>query len=542
LKATTSGCANGTTKRAVVFALTVLAGCGGDSLVLPSNGEPARISIVDGNNQSGTVGQPLGDSLVVKVTDTESRPVSGVEIVFVPPDGAAIAPNDTVRTGTDGQAAVAYTLSTIAGQQMVQARAARIVPATSASATFMASAEPEGAVALVAAGGDRQRGEVATVLPESLAVRAVDRFGNGVPRIEVTWKVKGGGDVSPGSVTTGTDGRAAAARTLGERPGSFATEASAEGLAGSPVAFSATAIAAPQPELVLVTPPSSEAAAGVALAQQPELQLQDPTGAPLPRKDVKVTVQIADGGGSLGGSTTAKSDENGRVTFTDLALRGEAGTRTLIFAAEGFTPVTSAAITVRPGPPAADRSSLSVPNGTAGVATPIALHLEDEFGNAITGAAALISLEIAGANPAAGVPVTDLGDGSYSASYLPIHSGIDVVSAGLGGQPLPGSPVQSVVVPGPADPAHTTADVTRTAGLFTRISAAVTVRDAQDNPVGRGGDRVQVQVNDIQPIDAVDNGDGSYSFSLIIFATQFNVVITLNGTQIPGSPFTPRVE
>jgi filamin/ABP280 repeat protein len=531
---------NGTTKRAAVFALTVLAGCGGDSLVLPSNGEPARISIVDGNNQSGTVGQPLGDSLVVKVTDTERRAVSGVEIVFVAPDGATITPNDTVRTGTNGQAAVAYTLSTIAGQQMVQARAARIVPATSASATFMASAEPEGAVALVAAGGDRQRGEVATVLPESLAVRAVDRFGNGVPRVEVAWEAKGGGDVSPGSVTTGADGRAATARTLGERPGSFATEASAEGLA--PIAFSATGIAAPQPQLVLVTQPSSEAAAGVALAQQPELQLQDPSGAPLPRKDVKVTVQIADGDGSLGGRTVAKSDDNGRVSFTDLALRGETGSRTLIFAAEGFTPVTSAAITVSPGPPAPEQSSLSVPHGTAGVPTAIAIHLEDEFRNAITGVAGLISLEIAGANPASGVPITDVGSGSYSASYLPIHSGTDVVSAGLGGRPLPGSPVQSVVVPGPADPAHTTADVTRTAGLFTRISAAVTVRDAQDNPVGRGGDRVQVQVNDIQPIDAVDHGNGSYSFSLIVFATQFNVVITLNGTPIQGSPFTPRVE
>src|SRR3546814_2141223 len=45
-------------------------------------------------------------------------------------------------------------------------------------------------------------------------------------------------------------------------------------------------------------------------------------------------------------STTAISDGSGRVTFTGLMIRGMPGVRTLIFAAEGFTPVTSPPIAI----------------------------------------------------------------------------------------------------------------------------------------------------------------------------------------------------
>jgi hypothetical protein len=515
--------------------------CGGDDLTLPGAGEPARISIARGDNQTDTVGRSLPDSLVVKVTDSERRPVEGVEVVFLPPGGAQVAPNDTILTGSNGEAAVSYTLSTTAGDQMVEARASEIVPASASSATFKASAEPESAVALVMAGGNGQRAEVATVLPESLAVRAEDRFGNGVAGVEVTWQSRSGGAVSPTSVTTGPDGRAATQRTLGDEPGSYGASASAGGLDGSPVSFNATATAAPQPALVLVTQPSPSAAAGVPLERQPELQLHDPSGAPLNREDVGVTVQIASGGGSLGGRTSARSDANGMVSFSDLELRGETGSRTLIFAAQGFTPVTSGTITVTPGPPAPEESSVSVPDGTAGAATTVALHLEDEFGNPISGASGVISISVEGANPASDLPVAEVGEGSYSSSYVPVHSGTDAVSVRFNGAQLAGSPFQSTVIAGPADPAHTTAEVTRTGGLFTQINAVVITRDAQDNLLGRGGDRVQVQVNESNLLDAVDNGDGTYFFSALTFGVQFSVAITLNGTPIQGSPFTPEV-
>jgi hypothetical protein len=465
--------------------------------------------------------------------------VEGVEVVFVPPAGAGVEPNDTVLTGSNGEAWVYYTLSTTAGEQLVEARAIPIVPPASSSATFRISAEAESATELVMEDGDDQIAEVTTALPKSLVVKAIDRFGNGVAGVEVTWEAKGGGAVNPSSVTTGADGRAATQRTLGERPGSYATIAEVDGLEGSPISFSARAIAAPQPALTLVTQPSSSAAAGVAFERQPELQLQDPFGAPLQREDVSVTVQIASGGGSLGGRTTVRSDENGQVSFTDLELRGETGSRTLIFAAEGFTPVTSSGITVNPGPPADEQSSISVPNGTAGVSTNIALHLEDEFGNLILGASDRLSVAVEGANPAPSLAVTEVGEGSYSASYVPVRSGTDAVIVAFNGDPLAGGRFESIVVAGPADPAQTTAVVTRSGVFVYQIDVVVSTRDAQGNLLGRGGDLVQLMVNGGGPRTASDNGDGTYSDRFFTVDPGLSIVITLNGVPIAGSPYTP---
>jgi hypothetical protein len=528
--------------------LLVAAACGGGDLLLPRDGEPARISAIRGNNLPGTVGQPLSDSLVVEVTDPGGRPVSGVVVDFALPAGASAAPGTTVSTGSNGQAAVFYTLGTTAGQQTVEARAPDI-PDSNGVALFAIAAAPGPAEALTSLDGDGQSAQVSTVLPESLAVRVVDRFGNGVAGVEVTWDVSGGGQVSPTTVITDADGRAATARTLGERPGPSGAVATAEGLEDSPVAFSATAMAPPRPELVLVTQPSGNAAAGVPLEQQPEIQLQDPLGAPLNQENVSVTAQIADGPGSLGGSTTARSNGNGRVTFSDLELRGDTGPRRLIFAADGFTPVTSAEIVVRPGPPASGQSSLSAPNGTAGEATPISIRLRDEFGNNIPGAAGELSVRVTGANPSPGLAVTDNGNGSYVASYVPVLSGRDELTLFYSGQPV-GGPAETLVAPGASDPSTSTAIVTRRGVVFVQVDVLVTVRDAQGNPVGRGGDVVQISANGSAPRTCVvdpqttnqcrDNGDGTYSDRFILIANGVSVDITLNGVPLAGSPFVAQ--
>jgi hypothetical protein len=363
----------------------------------------------------------------------------------------------------------------------------------------------------------------------------VDHFGNGVAGIVVTWQAIGGGAVSPVSATTGSDGRAATQRTLGDRPGAYRSAAAAEGLQGSPLSFTATAVG---PQLSLVTQPSPAAAAGVPLERQPEIQLLDPLGAPLNRADVTVTVQIAGSDGSLGGGTSATSDAGGRVRFAGLELRGPAGTRTLIFAAESFTSVTSDPINVTAGPPTASSSSASVPNGTAGAPTTIDIHLADQFGNPATGAAASVSVTVGGANPSPGLPVIEVGGGAYSAAYVPVHIGSDEIGIQVGGLPLASSPLHSSVLPGPTDPAHSTAEVTTTQSLFYfTISIVVTARDAQGNPVVTAGDRVQMVVDGGPPQAATDNGNGTYSMAFVTLSPNHSVAITLNDIPIQGSPY-----
>ena len=474
---------------------------------------------------------------MVRVTDPEERPVEGVEVVFVAPADAALTPNDTVLTRSDGTAAVYYKLATTSGEQEIRARARPVVETPSLTTMFNAVAEPEQAVRVIADGGDLQEGEVQAALGDSLAVKAVDRFGNGVAGIEVSWQASDGA-VSPEIVATGADGRAATLRTLGSRPGLYRTSAEAAGLEGSPVSFEATGIAPPSPQLVLVTQPSPSATAGVPFERQPVLQLQDAVGTPLARADVTVTVQIAEGEGSLGGATTARSNAEGRVAFTDLSIGGRPGSRTLLFAAVEFTPATSDPIVVSGGLPAPGRTSVSVPNGTAGVATTVSIHLEDQFGTAVTGAAGALRVRVTGAN-SADASVTEAGSGDYVASYTPTVAGSDAISVEVNGTAVPGSPFASTVSTGPPAASGTTAVVTRSGGFFIEINIVVTVRDAQGNLIPRGGDRVQVQIDGTELRDARDNGDGTYTDRFVTILSSPTIIITLNGEQISGNPYGP---
>jgi hypothetical protein len=519
--------------------LLAFVACGGEDLLLPSSGQPARIEAVSGSGQNGTVGQALPQPFVVEVTDPEGRPVEGVEVVFVAPAGGGLAPNDTMLTGADGRTSVQYTLGTASGDQAIEARARPVVPSTSLTTTFHAIAAPEAAATLIPAGGDLQEGEVQTTLADSLAVKAVDRFGNGVEGIQVTWHAADGA-VSPDLVVTGSDGRAATQRTLGAKPGVYRTTAAASDLEGSPVAFEATGVALPSPQLVLVTQPSSEASAGVPFERQPVLQLQDAFGAPLAREDVAVTVQIAEGPPSLGGGTTARSDASGLVTFTDLSILGRPGDRRLLFAAVDFTPATSEQIDVDPGPPTADRSSASVPNkGTAGEATTISIRLEDQFGTDVEDAAGAIVVRVEGANPGT-MTVTEQGGGSYSATYTPTVTGTDQVAVEVSGAQVDDSPFNSQVEPGPAAASTTTAQVSKTGGFFFEITILVTTRDALGNLRGRGGELVQIQFegSDVKR-EAHDNGDGTYSDQFITISFSPSIIILLNGVPIAGSPYRP---
>src|SRR6476659_9617400 len=126
--------------------------------------------------------------------------------------------------------------------------------------------------------GDQQTGTILAAVPDSLVVQVLDRFNNPVPGVAVSWSAQGGGDVSPASVVTGTDGRAATERTLGEEVGNYGTTAVATPLPESVVTFTTTAVAA---KLGFQTQPGPIATSGAPLDPQPVLQLEDPSGAPL---------------------------------------------------------------------------------------------------------------------------------------------------------------------------------------------------------------------------------------------------------------------
>jgi hypothetical protein len=227
----------------LTLSIAGLPGCGGDLGLPSSSGEGVALSIVDGNGQTGTVGQQLPDPLIVSV-QSGGTPIPGHEVAFVlagDPERGVLEP-DTAVTGDDGRAITHLVLGPQAGPYEVQARLVVAEPDPPPVAVFEASAvaaEPDTARAVSVASQPGRRGEA---VAESPVVLVVDRFGNPVAGTPVEWTVTaGGGEVSGAGATDG-EGMARATWTLGQGIGVQKLTSRVQGAHGSPVTFTATVL------------------------------------------------------------------------------------------------------------------------------------------------------------------------------------------------------------------------------------------------------------------------------------------------------------
>jgi uncharacterized protein (TIGR03437 family) len=102
-----------------------------------TNGTPASLSIVSGNNQTGTIGTTFGQKLVVKITGADGNPFAGAAVTFAVASGSASASPTTATSGIDGTAATSVTLSGTTGAIRVTASTPGLP-----TVTFSANAAP----------------------------------------------------------------------------------------------------------------------------------------------------------------------------------------------------------------------------------------------------------------------------------------------------------------------------------------------------------------------------------------------------------------
>jgi PKD repeat protein len=103
---------------------------------------------------------------------------------------------------------------------------------------------------------------------------------------------------------------------------------------------------APPPQVLdMGRQPSNSATVGEPLGRQPQVRLRA-GGDDIARSGVVITASIASGSGSLGGTTTATTDGDGRADFINLSVNGATGPHTLRFTADGFAEVISDQINV----------------------------------------------------------------------------------------------------------------------------------------------------------------------------------------------------
>lgn len=345
--------------------------------------------------------------------------------------------------------------------------------------------------ALVYVDGDRQNGTVGEALAEELVVRVTDRFDEPVGGVVVRWSPEGGGTVDPVESTTDAGGLARTRRILGGDPTTYVTIASVDGLDDA-VRFTATGLTA---RLVITSRLQALAVSGVPLDPQPALQLQDADGTPIAREGVVVTVQIASGGGSLTGATTATSNAAGEVAFIDLALRGSPGARRLVFAAvdEAFAPATSAPIALGAGSPASmEPVAGDDQTAVAGEAVPVppSVRVRDADGTPLPGIPVTFTVTEGGGTVTGETPVTGTdGIAAVTAWRLGPAAGENELSAEVTGQSLSGSPVvfTATATAGGVSASESQVEVSpATITASTGSSAAtitVRVRDQFGNPV-----------------------------------------------------------
>jgi uncharacterized protein (TIGR03437 family) len=137
---------------------------------------PAGLTIVSGNNQSGSTGASLAAALVVKVVDATGAGVPGVIVSFtVSPLGSATVRPSPAITLNDGTASAMLTLGTTAGAVTVTASATGLSAVVTFSLTAISPTAPS-----ISAGGVASAGlsspPVQALAPNAIATIFGARF------------------------------------------------------------------------------------------------------------------------------------------------------------------------------------------------------------------------------------------------------------------------------------------------------------------------------------------------------------------------------
>lgn len=196
---------------------------------------------------NGTVGQNILTLPTVFVTKN-GLPDPGETVTFAVTSGGGSVTGATQTTGADGTAHVgSWTLGTAVGSNTLTATAPNITAALGNQVLFNATAGVGPATAIIKIAGDSDTTSIGLAVAAKPVVKATDAFGNGVVGVNVTFTVtSGGGSLTGASQITAVDGTAAVGSwTLGPASGTNTLTATATGLAGSPLTFTAVGLATP---------------------------------------------------------------------------------------------------------------------------------------------------------------------------------------------------------------------------------------------------------------------------------------------------------
>jgi adhesin/invasin len=469
--------------RAAATALTglFLVACNGDNGPRP----PSSLAAVSSTSVTGTVGELIGDPLVVKVTDDRGAALGGIVVTFTVAEGGGSTTPAVDTTDNTGAASTRWRLGGTTGQQRVSAAIAGVT--SQVNFTAAASAGAPASVAIQA--GDNQSAVAGAAVTTAPAVLVRDRFNNPVNGTSVFFSVSaGGGAVTGSGATTNASGVATVGSwTLGATAGANRLTALvvANGVTANPVTFNATATAGAAAALQPQGATTLTATVGALVSPIPAVRVVDAAGNAV--GNVTVTFAASTGSTVVGASKVTNS--NGIAAPDGWQLGASLGTYTLTASVGAVTTVFTA--TARAG----TATSLSIVAGnnqtaTVGRTLPIdpAVRITDLLGNPIVGQEVVFEVTSGGGAALVRRPLTDAnGVATVGAWTLGETPGTNSLRATATGLTLAGNPATFTATATAGAPTAMSvsagANQSATAGSVVAVSPSVILRDNRGNPV-----------------------------------------------------------
>jgi adhesin/invasin len=526
----------------VSVVLLALGACGGGDLVLPNEGQPAQVEGISGDAQTGTILEPLADSLVVKVTDRFGNPVPGIEISWSANGSGEVRPATAV-TGVNGLAATQRILGSEPGSYATTA-VASVLPEDAVSFTTTAVAAK-----LTLTTQPPSTASSGLLLDPQPVLQLQDPGGTPLAREGVTVSVQiasGPGSLT-GTTSRTTDAGGSVAFTdlvIAGAPGARTLIFAASGYASATSTPISIGVGAPS-AVAAAAGAGQNAPAGTAVPVRPAVIVRDAGGTPV--ASVAVTFAVTSGGGSVTGES-ATTGTDGIATVGSWTLGTSTGPNTLqaTVGAEGVSgnPVTFNA-TATAGPASADKSSVSaapssiVASQGTSTAT-ITVVVRDSRNNPLAGQS--VSLAATGDGVTLTQPGPTNSAGTTTATLSATAVGPHVVTAVTGGVTLGTATV--TVTPGAPSPSRTSVTVPNGA-VDTPTEISIALQDEFGNVLPDAKGQIAVGVsgaNNVGSVGVDDLGGGNYRAVYTPTTAGIDQVsVTVAGQAVVGSPFTSTV-
>ncbi len=501
-------------------------------------GPAAQLLAIAGVGQLATVATALLTRPAVQLKDALGNPVAGASVTFAVSSGGGSLTGGSQLTNAAGIATVgSWTLGTVAGPNTLTVSAPGVTP-VAFTATGLAGA----AATITKVAGDLQSAIVNTIVPLVPQVRIVDQFGNPVSGTTVSAVTSGGGSVVNATPVSDSAGVASVGGwRLGTLVGANALTVSGTGLAGSPIAFTATGLVDVASQMVAFAGDGQSALIGSAVSINPAARVSDQYGNAV--GGIPVTFSVNLGGGTVGTPAVVTTDTAGIARSPTWTLGLLAGLNTLGATATGLPAVTFSAQGIASTASSIALNGGDLQTGSVGIslATPYAVVVKDLAGLPVAGVPVSWAVPANSGTIAPAQSTTNINGIATAIRTLGTVAGPQTATASVGG--LSGSPVTftATALPGAATHLVKQSIDPQTGIVATLVTAPVVkVADQFGNGVGgvivsfatTGGGILGATTNTSDPAGLATTG--SWTLGPIVGP---NIVTTTAGT-LPAVTFT----